>query len=501
MRRSSATPSPGRSLQELLEKKRLVRFCISLALALGFHVLPLGADLTPQAHGVLSTLLFIVLLWGTEAVAYPISAFFFVAGMILFTAFEPGSDGAALGTKHALQNALRGFCSSTWFLILAALTLAANIRLSGLGQRAALTVLAHAGAKPRNILLGVLAMCFILSLFIPSQAATAALMTAVCIGLIDVFHMDRRGNLAKSLLLLMVYGTTFGGIGVLTSGAASVQAAGYIAQGAGHVISWLQWMLYGLPYALTLGLVLFIMTERMFPVENKEFPGGRAALRRELEKLGPMASREKKILAIMCGTVFFWASEGILHSVDATSVAALAVAAMCIPGAGSAPWRELKEAVDWATLLLLGAALSLGQALIETGAAAWVAQNTLVRLGAGTLPPSVLIAVCGVFFASFSLAFSARAAAVAALIPAIIGFSYALPASMDLQPWGLTLILYYCIQFTLVLPVNAPISMLAYSTDTFSSREMARLGIPLMAAAILLLVLFSHTYWRWIGVL
>jgi di/tricarboxylate transporter len=124
-----------------------------------------------------------------------------------------------------------------------------------------------------------------------------------------------------------------------------------------------------------------------------------------------------------------------------------------------------------------------------------------VNLGVGAWSPIAIIAVAGLFFAVFALAFSARSAAVAALVPTAIGFAQALPESANLSVWGLTLILYYTIQFSLILPVNTPMSMVAYSTNTFSAREMAKVGVPLCLIAILAMVFFSETYWRWAGVL
>ena len=50
-----------------------------------------------------------------------------------------------------------------------------------------------------------------------------------------------------------------------------------------------------------------------------------------------------------------------------------------------------------------------------------------------------------------------------------------------------------------VLPVSDPHLMIAYGTETFEVKDLMRIGIPLTVIALLLLVLFWFTYWRWLG--
>jgi anion transporter len=343
-------------------------------------------------------------------------------------------------------------------------------------------------------------MSFILTLFIPAQAANAALMTAVCVGLIEAFKIDRKDNLAKGMLLLVAFGTGIAGMGILTSGAPPVQTQAFINQATKHNITWLQWAFYGIPFSLVIGAVLFFLVELLFPVKNQELSGGKALIRQELAKCGPLTRKERNLLVIMSLTIIFWATGNILHPLDSSTVALLAVVAIFFPGFGVTNWKEMNSKVNWGTIMLFGAAISLGQALLTSGAAAWVAKNTLISMGVDKWPVLILIGAAGLFFALFSLAFSARTAAVAALVPTAIGFAQGMPNS-GLNVWGLTLVLYYSVQFSLILPVNTPMSMVAYTTDTFSSKEMMRVGIPLCIIAVICMVLFSATYWRWVGVL
>ena len=64
---------------------------------------------------------------------------------------------------------------------------------------------------------------------------------------------------------------------------------------------------------------------------------------------------------------------------------------------------------------------------------------------------------------------------------------------------GMTMILQYTICFGYILPVNAPQNMIAYSTGYVTSEDFLKTGIPMTIAALVLLGVFSLTYWHWLG--
>ena len=480
--------------------RKTIGIVLAFIVLVVFQSIQFPSTLTPVGHALLSVMLFMLILWVSEAVGYAASSFLLIASFTLLVAMSPESanPGKLIGTKTALGMALSGFSSEAWVLVACALFLASAIEITGLGRRIGFFILCHMGAKPKRVLLGVLIMAFVLTLFIPAQAANAALMTAVSMGIIEAFRLDLKSNLSKAMLLIVAFGTGISGMGILTSGAPPVQTAMYISSATKHDISWLQWAIYGIPFSVAVGLVLYGLILRFFPVGNEELEGGSELIYKRYAEVGAISVKEKKLLAIMCVTIFLWATGKVLHSLDPSTVAILAVVAIFFPGLNVATWKELESKVNWGTLMLFGAAISLGIWLLKSGAAAWVAQNTIISLGVDKWPFLLMVAAGGLFFAIFSLAFSARSAAVAALVPTAIGFAQGLSIP-GLNVWGLTLIMYYSIQFSVLIPVNTPMSMVAYSTNTFSSDEMLKVGVPLVLIAVGLMVVFSATYWHWLG--
>ena len=61
------------------------------------------------------------------------------------------------------------------------------------------------------------------------------------------------------------------------------------------------------------------------------------------------------------------------------------------------------------------------------------------------------------------------------------------------------MILQFVVSFGFILPVNAPQNMVAYSTDTFEVKDFIKTGIPLTLIAYGLIIAFSATYWKLLG--
>ena len=109
-------------------KKNLSR----MGLPVGFLVLilllliPTPPELSTAGHRMLAILVFSVIIWMTEAVAYPVSAGIIMSLMafLLGTAPNMVNPSKMLGTSGALKMALGGFSSTALALVGAALLIA-----------------------------------------------------------------------------------------------------------------------------------------------------------------------------------------------------------------------------------------------------------------------------------------------------------------------------------------------------------------------------------------
>ena len=170
--------------------------------------------------------------------------------------------------------------------------------------------------------------------------------------------------------------------------------------------------------------------------------------------MGPVTGAERRLIAISLALLAFWVTEGILHPLDTATTTCVAVALMLLPRIGVFAWNDAEKLVPWGTLLLFAVGISIGTVLISTGAAKWVAEMTLSRMGVASM--SVL---------------------------------------------GMVMVQQFVVSFGFLLPVNSPQNMVAYGTGAFTTRDFLRTGVWITVVGYLLLLLMSATYWRWTGLL
>lgn len=87
------------------KKYGLILALIAMAIV---YLFPTPVDLPTQGHRLIGILVFAVIIWMTEGVSYPVSAFVIVTFMAfaLGMAPDPAKHGALLGTSKALQMGL-----------------------------------------------------------------------------------------------------------------------------------------------------------------------------------------------------------------------------------------------------------------------------------------------------------------------------------------------------------------------------------------------------------
>jgi len=458
------------------------------------------ADLSVQGQRVLAILTFAVIVWISEAISYPLSAIAIIVFIILFLGFAPagGAGAGLLGTGKAIPLALSGFTNSGWVLVAAGLFLAAIILETGLEKRMALTILKVVGMKTNNLILGMIVAMFVFAIFMPSATARAATLTPIALGLIEALKVNRHGGVAKGLLLSIALSSSLSGIGVLSGVAQNPLTVSFIEKVTGKGVTWLEWFIYSQPFAIALAIVAYFLITRMIKFEFQEVPGGKEIVSKELQDLGPMTRPEKKVLFILMATIVFWATEAI-HKLDANTVSIIAVMVLLSPVIGVTDWRSVAKKVDLGTMLLFGSGISLGELLLKTGAATWMAKNSLGAIGVTTMSPLFIMISISIALVVIRLAFSSSTSATAALIPTILGFLLS-ATSPNLPIAGMTLVSSYILLFACILPVNSPQTMIPYGTGIFESKDMIRLALPLTVIGVLLWLLFYVTYWRWLGI-
>ncbi len=298
-------------------------------------------------------------------------------------------------------------------------------------------------------------------------------------------------------MILVAQATSIWNVGIQTSAAQNLLTAGFMQKLLGQSVTWTDWLIAGAPWSLLMSAVLYWVILRVMPPETDRIEGGKEAVRKALSELGPMTFDERKLLAIVLTLLGFWATEGKLHSFDTASTTLVGLAALLMPGLGVMSWKQAQPRIPWGTVIVFGVGISLGGAVLATGAGTWLAKLLVTHLGMDGLSPFWVFAVLGGFLIIIHLGFASATALTSAMLPIMIALLLQLGG--DINPLGMSMLLGYVVSFGFLLPINAPQNMVCIGTDTFTARQFLRTGIWLTLAGYGLMLVFALTWWRWLG--
>jgi solute carrier family 13 (sodium-dependent dicarboxylate transporter), member 2/3/5 len=486
------------------QKKNLNGLWIALAfLALiVITLLPASPDLPVAGQRALAILAFAVILWVTEAVPYPVSAAMIIGLITLMLGLGPALDdsGNTMGTVNALKLALGGFSNSAVALVAAALFLATAMQVTNLHKRLALWILNLVGTKTKAIVAGAIIVSIVLAFFVPSATARAGAVVPILMGMVAAFGLAKDSRLAALLVITAVQAVSIWNIGIKTGAAQNMVALNFIEDQFGVSITWGAWFLYAAPFSILMSIALFFIMIKLIKPETDVIEGGKSVIKAQLAALGPLKGSEIRLIIISVTLLILWATEGLLHPFDTTTVTIIAIAILLTPKIGVYTWNEVERLIPWGTIIVFAVGIALGTVLLNTQGAQWLSDTVFGSLGLDSMPLLATIALVTLFNILIHLGFASATSLASALIPVFIVLASTITANGD-QQIGFVLIQQFVISFGFLLPISAPQNMLAYGTGAFTAKDFLKSGIPLTIIGYILIILLSATYWQWIGLL
>ncbi len=461
--------------------------------------LPTPDGLSVAGHRMLGIMVFSVIVWATTAIYYPVSAGVIIALMALLIGFAPNpATGKIFGTAAGLAMGLKGFSSTAFCLVGAALFLAAAMTKTGLDKRIALTVLSKLGTKSNHVVIGVICCGFILSFFVPSTTARVACLVPIVLGMISAFGVPLKSRFAGMLMITVAQVDSVWNVGIKTAAAQNMVAVNFIRTQLGVDISWMDWFIAAAPFAILMSFALYHVMMFLMPPEIKEIPGGKETVKKLLADMGKITTNEIKLLVISICLLILWTTEKKLHVIDTSTTTMVAITLLMLPKIGVMQWNEVVNKINWGTVVLFGVGISLGSALLSTKAATWLANVIVSTFDLADSTTLTVLAIMALFLIIVHMGFASAAGLASAIIPIIISVLQQLKTP-GVNVIGMTMILQYVVSFGFILPVNAPQNMIAYGTNTFEVRDFVRSGIPLTLIGFALIMLLGSTYWKWLG--
>ncbi|MGH9784080.1 MAG: SLC13 family permease, partial [Terriglobia bacterium] len=247
--------------------------------ALWFAPLPLQ----PGAQHALAISALMVIFWIVEPIPHAMTG---LLGCWLFWALEVVPE----------RTVFSGFTSEAPWFLLGALFIAAMVTESGLARRLAFTMLSRVGSSYSRILLAFVLTDFVMTFLVPAGPPRVLLLGAIILGVVSSFGLDSKSNVARGLMLGMVFAATQFDRVILGSTPA-ILARSLIVEHGQVPVYWSQWLIAYLPIDAVYIVSIWWLVSRLYPPEKQELPGGRAFVEEQLRNLGPWTPAEKRAAA------------------------------------------------------------------------------------------------------------------------------------------------------------------------------------------------------------
>ncbi|MCU0764050.1 MAG: DASS family sodium-coupled anion symporter [Hydrogenophaga sp.] len=453
--------SPDAAAQENGVPARRAALSVVLAVGLSLALYAASPFTAPVTKG-LCLLVFIGVLWLTEALPLPVTALVVPVGAL------------ALGIPGlTTAGALAPFADPIVFLFLGGFALASALRAQQLDRKMARFLLALAGGHLGRAVWLLFGLTALLSMGI-SNTATVAMMLPLTLGMLEPLDPQRERRTITFVLLGVAYAASIGGMGTLVGSPPNAIAA----RAAG--IDFAQWLWIGVPLVGVLlplmGLVLWLVL--------------RPALDQRIDTVAdevPWTGPRVLTLVVFALTALGWTlgadplRQMGIQSPD--TVVALA-AAIAVVALGLVRWRAVVAHTDWGVLILFGGGLALSDVLATSGASVVLGEQ-LAGLLQGAPVWAVLLAVAA--FMVVLSEFASNTAAAALLVPVFA----AVAGQMGLPVETLVIVVALAASCGFALPVATPPNALVFGSGHVRQRDMLRAGVWLNAVCVGVLTLWA----------
>lgn len=181
---------------------------------------------------------------------------------------------------------------------------------------------------------------------------------------------------------------------------------------------------------------------------------------------------------------FFALALGLALATDVKLPVALLTGAVGMLLFGVLSMDEAYAAVSWKTVFLMAGLIPLGWAMDTTGAAAWVAQEVINRLGA--VPPWVLQAILALLTSLFALVIT-NVGATVVMVPMAINLALASGGN----PMAFAVVVALAASSNFVSASNPVLSIVAGPAG-YSARDLLRVGGPLTLLFLVLMLVMVN---------
>lgn len=438
-----------------------------------------------KADAVIAVALWMVIWWITESVHIAVTA---LLPLILFP----------LSNIMPIAEVGNNYGSPIIFLFFGGFVLALALEKVNLHKRIALNIIKITGKTPNKVVLGFMIATAFMSMWISNTASTVV-MLPIAISVIKLLIDDKDGftkgdkNFALSVMLGIAFAANSGGIATVIGTPPNSVLIGFLENQYQIEISFLKWMTFGLPFAIVMvALCYLVLVKWMFPCNHIQFSASANLISDEIKKLGPVSKQEKRVLIIFAITVLLWITRTIINkffpelNLSDTAISLIgAVALFAVPlnlkkGTFILKWNDT-EKLAWGILLLFGGGLALAKGMDASGLVDVITE----AIKSGNFNTTITVSLL-IILILFMTELMSNVALISVLAPVVAGIAIGL----NIPILNVLIPVTMASSCAFMLPMATPPNAIVFASGYVKVSEMVKAGILLNIFAVILLILY-----------
>lgn len=452
-----------------MKKRQLAGILLALLiLAITFIVAP-TEQLPIAARNTLGIVLMVIVLLVTEAVPLGIVCLTSVALMYFMVCVD------------SVGGALTGFTNKTLFFLLASFGISKALTVVPASKRLLVVLMEKFGKSIEMLLLGVMACTALLSSVI-SNVAAAAVFVPIVLEFLNVYEDEKeRKRTGKAFMIALPVASMIGGMMTPAGSSINILVISMLESHAGMTVPFIDWMLMGIPLALLLvplSWILFVKVYRPAPLATEKIQNYVRTVRQSIPE--KIAGKEMYVILVLLVLLVLWILSSWIPFLEITPVAILGLLLYFLPGKMQIlTWKDFCDSVSLEAFMIMGTMISIGSVVSATGLSGWIASVIFPA----TFPAVTPIVIAFVAFITFVLLIPIPVApAVVTMLSAPLIMWC---ASIGVSPVLVMVAFGLCCCNCYILPLDT-VPLITYATGYYGMFDMPKTTALIQVSIIIL---------------
>tara|TARA_Y100001970_G_C14145273_1_gene809484 strand:- start:528 stop:1520 length:993 start_codon:yes stop_codon:yes gene_type:complete len=313
--------------------------------------------------------------------------------------------------------------------------------------------------------------------------SVAAIMLPLVLTVADKTDIREKNNEMIALVLAVAFSCSIAGLATPSGGARNVIAMGFLEElYPEYSISYVQWVILAAPITIALIPAVFLTLVLVNKVSYRRID--------YVQETGKsIDDRQVLALSILIITFGLFLTSGFNGLTLGTCAM---IGGILMHATGVLEWEDSRQRLRWGVMFIYGAALTMGKAMVNHGAADWLAGGLykMADYGSeygGDLSIILIIIVVTVLLTNVM----SDGAAAAILVP----ITLAVGAAAEFNLAFIAIITAISTAFAFMTSFGTPPNLIVQASGIPTSNDFLRNGVPLVIIAIIFLVLAQTYYW------